>query len=245
METNPFSGVKTYDSYRAVFELFLFTFVLSVALSAGASIFMNKLLGLDVRFEEIYILVQGLVACAACLMVLKENGVDFSGAWRGWRGNALGDIVSALKYYAFYLLMIAALLALAHYAAGFFRAPQEAVLKHLDPQAARDAVIRGLMGFSTPRFLFMLFSICVVTPVGEELLYRRLLYTTLRNKMGFFKTLFASSVIFSAAHTTASLAVFPVSLLLGYVYEKKRSLPVNIILHGLINLFATVVHIFM
>jgi membrane protease YdiL (CAAX protease family) len=67
----------------------------------------------------------------------------------------------------------------------------------------------------------------------------------MRKRMGFLKTLFASSVIFAAAHTSASLAVFPISLLLGYVYEKKQSLPANIMLHGLINAFATAVHIYM
>ncbi|OGS57993.1 MAG: hypothetical protein A3J79_09555 [Elusimicrobia bacterium RIFOXYB2_FULL_62_6] len=246
MDTNPFSGVKTYDSYRQLFELLLFTLVLSVALSAGAQIFLHKLLGLDVKFEEIYILVQGLVAFSACAAVLKESGVDFKETWRDWRGNARGDIAAALKYCFVYLLIIGALLALAHFAVRLFpSAPHGAVMKTIDPQAARDAAMQGLLGVSVPRFLFLLFSICVVTPLGEELLYRRLIYTALRQKMGFYKTLFASSVIFSAAHTTASLAVFPVGLLLGYVYEKKRRLPAVIILHGLINLFATTVHLFM
>ncbi|MBU2574111.1 MAG: CPBP family intramembrane metalloprotease [Elusimicrobia bacterium] len=245
METNPFSGIKTYDSYRQLFELFLFAIALSVVLSAGAALFLNKLLGLGIKFEEIYILTQGLVAFVICLGVLKERGVDFQETWRDWNRNALNDILTALKYYGVYLLIIAALISLAYLLGHMFTAPQEAVLKHLETQTARDTAVRGVMGVSRLRFLFLLLSICVVTPLGEELLYRRLIYATLRKRLGFFKALFASSVIFSAAHLSASLAVFPVSLLFGYIYEKKRRLPVNIMLHGLINLFATTAHIFL
>ena len=93
------------------------------------------------------------------------------------------------------------------------------------------------------RFSFLLFSFCVLAPIGEELLFRRIIYTTLRKKLSFFRALFASSVIFAAVHGSAALVVFPVSLLLGYVYEKKRRLPVNIMLHALINLFALAVRL--
>lgn len=243
MENNPFSEFRTCDSYWRLFELFLFTFAMSVSVSVGASLFLNKVLRLDIRFEEIYILVQGLTAFAACLLALKENGVDFARAWDDWRGNLTGDFASTMKYCAVYLLIIGTLLALAHLLGRFVQAPQGASLTYLNPQKARDQAMLAVMSVSRPRFLLMLFSICVVTPIGEELLYRRCIYATLRKNMGFFKTLFASSVIFSAAHTSASLAVFPISLLLGYVYEKERRLPVNIALHGLINLFATAVHI--
>ncbi|MBI4803459.1 MAG: CPBP family intramembrane metalloprotease [Elusimicrobia bacterium] len=245
METNPFSGIRTYDSYRQLFELFLFVTVLSVVLSAGTALFLNKLLGLGIDFEEIYILIQGLVALVTCLGVMKERGADFKETWRDWNRNALNDILAALKYYGVYLLIIAALILLAHLIGQLIPAPQEAVLKHLETQTARDAAVRGALGVSRLRFLFLMFNICVVTPLGEELLYRRLIYATLRKRLGFFKALFASSVIFSAAHLSASLAVFPVSLLFGYIYEKKRRLPVNILLHGLINLFATTAHLFL
>lgn len=242
-ESNPFSEVRTHDSYIKLFELFLFTFAMSVAVSVGASLFLNKVLFLGIQFEEIYIPVQGLAALAACLGALRENGVDFRKAWEDWRRNALRDLGSALMYYGVYLLIIAALLALAHFLGLFTKTPDWTNIGVLDPQKARDNALLAVLSASKPRFLLMLFGICVVTPLGEELLYRRMLYVSLRKRMGFLKSLFASSVIFSAAHTSASLAVFPISLLLGYVYEKKRRLPANIILHGLINLFATAVHL--
>ena len=105
------------------------------------------------------------------------------------------------------------------------------------------AAARTAMNVSGTRFFFTLLSFCVLAPAGEELLFRRIIYTTLRKKMSFLRALFISSVFFAVTHGAAAPLVFPASLLLGYVYEKKRRLPVNIMLHALINLFALCVRL--
>jgi len=237
MEDNPFSGVKTYDSYRHIFELFLFVTAVSVALSVGALVLFNKVLKLGVDEANVWPFIQGVVYTLICLRVLKDRGVDFKAAWKDWNAKAGSDALSALKYFVGYLLIIGAMLGLVMLAIRLSGMTEADLVHRLGGGRQTAAAIQVITGASRLELILRLVSLCILAPIGEELFFRRLIYTTLRNKMSFLRTLFASSVLFAVTHGAASLLVFPVSLLLGYVYEKKRRLPVNIMLHGLINLF--------
>lgn len=235
-EHDSFSGISACGSYRYLFELFLFTAAITLTLAIAALLVFNRLLGFDLDATEAISLIQGTVYILLCLKVLKEQGADVAAVWKDWSANAGSDALCALKYFAVYLLLIGAMLLTAmlvfHHSGG-----QGAVVN----SAAREelyAAARNIMGGSPLRFGLLLFSFCILAPIGEELFFRRIVYTALRKRLGFLRALFAASVLFSVTHGAASLSVFPVSLLLGYVYEKKRRLPVNILLHGLINLFA-------
>ena len=243
MDNNPFSGIKTYDSYRHIFELFLFVTAIAVALSLGALFLFNKVLKLGVDELNVWPFVQGAVYTLICLRVLKDRGVDFKAAWRDWNAKAGSDALNALKYFAAYLLIIGAMLGLVMLAIRVSGMPEADLVRRLGGGRETGAAIQTAMGVSRLEFTLRLFSLCVLAPIGEELFFRRLIYTTLRKKMSFLRTLFASSVLFAVTHGAASLLVFPVSLLLGYVYEKERRLPVNIMLHGFINLFVICVRI--
>lgn len=244
MQNDSFSGIKACDSYRRLFEIALAVIALDVILSAGADLVLNGALKLGLDRLQVFTFIQKAVYIIVCLLVLRSLGVDFRAAWRDWNGKALGDALSALKYFAVYLLIIGAMMALVMLASRLGGAEQEVIVRGL---GGRDREIysaaREVMGVSQAGFFLRLATVCFLAPVGEELVFRRLLYATLRKKIGFARALFASSVIFAASHGTASLLVFPVGLLLGYVYEKKRRLPANILLHGLINLFALAVRI--
>ena len=242
-EQNPFSEIKTYDRYRQPAYLFLFVTLASVAVSLAATFVFNKLLKLGLASTEITSFAQGAVYTLACLKALKDLGADPGEAWRDWRAGLRGDAAAALKYYGFYLLIIGAMLALAAGVTRFTSIHSSDLVRDFSARSALYDSARAVMETSGLRFSFLLFSFCVLAPIGEELLFRRIIYTTLRKKLSFFRALFASSVIFAAVHGSAALVVFPVSLLLGYVYEKKRRLPVNIMLHALINLFALAVRL--
>ena len=84
--------------------------------------------------------------------------------------------------------------------------------------------------------LFLL-STCISAPIIEELFYRRLLFSELRKYFSFLISMLASSFIFGIFHASIVIAVIN-GAYLAYVYEKKESLPVNIILHSLLNLFS-------
>ena len=75
--------------------------------------------------------------------------------------------------------------------------------------------------------------------VAEELLFRRILFAALRARKGFWASALISGLAFALFHGKTALLVFPVGVYLCWVYERERRLPVNILLHGLINLSVT------
>jgi membrane protease YdiL (CAAX protease family) len=83
----------------------------------------------------------------------------------------------------------------------------------------------------------------LVAPITEECLFRGFIYNILKNKSGAISAAIASSILFSAVHT--SLAQFiPLTLFAlvqCYLYEKSRSLALPIIFHMLFNGVSTLV----
>lgn len=83
----------------------------------------------------------------------------------------------------------------------------------------------------------------IIGPVTEELVFRGLLFTTLRCGMGlgFWSAALLSSGVFSLLHVGASLMHVPFLMLLGMLtawgYEWTKSLLPGIICHSLINLW--------
>jgi membrane protease YdiL (CAAX protease family) len=242
-EISPFSGIAACGSYRELSDIFIFVTGMTLTLSVGALLVFNGTFKLGLGAEEVGALIQGTLYIFTCLHVLKAKRVDFQAVFRDWRAKAGSDALNALKYCGIYLLIIAVMLGLAMLAVHLAGRPAAALVKELGSRGEMYAGAKAVMGVARPRFILMLFSFCVLAPAGEELFFRRALYPTLRNKLGFPRAFFASSVIFAATHGTASFTVFPVSLLLVYVYEKKRRLPVNIMLHGFINLFVMCVRL--
>ncbi len=86
------------------------------------------------------------------------------------------------------------------------------------------------------RFL-MIFFATIVTPVFEELIFRGLLQSYLRNlDYSPWESIFIVSVIFSALHPWMHLpALLILSVCMGYAYEKSGSLSRSIFLHCFFN----------
>lgn len=96
-----------------------------------------------------------------------------------------------------------------------------------------------LLGYSQTslRILMILFA-AVLTPIFEELIFRGLLQTHLRENLGYgpWKSIFFVSAIFAALHPLMHFpAIFILSLAMGYVYEKSGSLFRSIFIHTLFN----------
>lgn len=87
--------------------------------------------------------------------------------------------------------------------------------------------------------LFVL-GVCILSPVIEELFYRRMLFVELRKHFGFWVSALFSSFIFAIFHWNIVIIVCMIGIYLAYVYEKEKNLSVNIILHAMINLFSIV-----
>jgi hypothetical protein len=77
----------------------------------------------------------------------------------------------------------------------------------------------------------------VFGPVAEEIFFRGFMYTAVRKKLGIFRGILITSVIFSFlhAHAIGFLPIVALGFLLAYVYEKTGSLVAPIAVHILHN----------
>lgn len=95
--------------------------------------------------------------------------------------------------------------------------------------------LRFMLKNSISRFALSLITMCFLAPVTEEIFFRRFLFVALRKKMSFVPALLISAVFFMAVHPNIALGAIG-GIYLGYVYEKGKSLPANILIHSTVNL---------
>ncbi len=83
---------------------------------------------------------------------------------------------------------------------------------------------------------WVFFAAAVIAPLYEELLYRVVLQTGLELSLPRRAALVATAVIFAAVHGMPdSVPLLPLALLLGYLYQQRRSFAANVITHSLFN----------
>lgn len=197
-------------------------------------------------------LVQGTIFLLAALWTGLMLGINFKATLSNYNANIKNDLKLALKYYLVYALSMAViigvivLIAICLMKMGLFdmaaynKAHVASSLRQPEMKYLRDIVIG-----SPFMFILYLFAACILNPIGEEIFFRRFLYVSLRHMMSFLPSLFISSLIFGAEHWGGGVVVsFIIGLFLGWIYEKHQNLPVNIIVHGLINFSVTLVMIF-
>lgn len=234
METkNPFEGIRTYDNYTHLWQLTGFVFVLQI-LAAALTYLAGRSFGLELEAMELF-LPATLVSIYVCWAALETVGVDWRGALADWNAKARSDAFKSLKYLGGYVLLMAAvvgLVILGCYLLGIDGKVIEDV-----PSGMETALPAALA--NPLRFLLLLLVSCVLAPIEEELLFRRLMFAAFRKKHGFWAAALVSGLVFALFHGKTALAVFPVGVYLCWVYERERRLSLNIMLHGLINLLVT------
>jgi hypothetical protein len=101
---------------------------------------------------------------------------------------------------------------------------------------------RDLAWGTTPVVALELFDTVILTPVFEEILFRGLLFGTLRARLGLGASAVLSAAIFAVAHgygAAGFIAVFWSGLLWAVAYEKTGSLLPSIAAHAVDNLGAS------
>lgn len=85
--------------------------------------------------------------------------------------------------------------------------------------------------------VYMSITCVIVAPVLEEMLFRGIVQTDLEQKYGKVRSIFLSSMIFALVHINPAqvISVFFVSLVLGVIYFKTKSLWTVIIIHSFNN----------
>lgn len=124
----------------------------------------------------------------------------------------------------------------------------ELVLPH-DELMARVERERGMLlslfEGDQPSWLLavLVFTVAVVAPLGEEVLFRGLLHRALRAHLG-RRAFFVSAALFAAIHLYAIhfLPVFVLGVLLAWLYERRGSLVVPIVAHGTVNAIVAAAH---
>jgi membrane protease YdiL (CAAX protease family) len=96
-----------------------------------------------------------------------------------------------------------------------------------------------------PYLAMVIVSTVVLAPVGEELLFRGIIQTLLRNRLGAalphyaaVVSLVLTSVIFAVFHVGSpqdTPAIFLLALALGYTYERTGRLLAPMLIHSLFN----------
>jgi len=94
-----------------------------------------------------------------------------------------------------------------------------------------------IAGQYTDEFFFMLLSICLITPVLEELFFRGVLWRLIRKFSDITCAFFATSIVFAFAHVDPVhiVGVFPIGLYIGYLRLRSNSIFPPILAHALNN----------
>lgn len=100
--------------------------------------------------------------------------------------------------------------------------------------------------FKNANFIFFYFIlILIVVPFSEEMFFRYVIFSHLRNiKFSFLKASMISSLLFSIGHFNKFLFAFCIGVFLCYVYEKEKNKFINFFIHSLTNLFAFFIQTF-
>lgn len=231
---NPFSGIKTYTDYRHLWLLTALVILLQIAVSAGVTL-LERHFGVSLGTFGGFLpalLVTGYISWS----VLAGLGVSWRGALAGWRAGAGRDLLKALLYFLGYAVLLAGIAAALY--AGYYLLGDRlvAAMRPLDVRnTAENLALYRQAVSARPSFLLALISACVVAPAVEETFFRRIVYTTIRLKNGFWASAFWSGLLFALFHGEGAPIIFPVGVYLAWVYERERRLSLNIMLHVLIN----------
>jgi len=98
--------------------------------------------------------------------------------------------------------------------------------------------IPQLVWGSQAELLIMTIEVVVVAPIFEELIFRGIVFSTLRAKFGFTASMIGSAVIFALAHgygPIAFLTVFWSGLLWSWIYERTGSVIPGMCAHAVNN----------
>lgn len=179
-----------------------------------------------------YILLAESLAIWAILKLLKKARVARERI--GLVRPKLVNIVQALSGYGVYFVsFIIVIMLTSHFLSGV----------NLDQQQQ--------IGFESAGGgnLYLVFiSLAVLPPIAEEIIFRGLLFSSLRQKAGFIASVIPTSLLFGLAHLqfgsgapllwTAAIDTFLLSCVLCYLREKSASLWPSIMLHFLKNTVA-------
>ena len=145
-----------------------------------------------------------------------DYGIRFRDFRRQAKWGALGFVASLLPVYSVLLLTMS------------LRGPE-----------SQHRMLRLLLSEPSPgTVVWICTAVIVLAPLTEELLFRVILQGWFRGRFNTVGAVLASSVIFSVVHGWPDLLpLFPLALILGFLYDRTRSYWAVVVLHALFNTF--------
>lgn len=221
-------------------KLFLLSLVSVLALG-----FLLRLFGFKPLSKEMFGVLMSASFITVSIKAFRDLGIDLQQALAYYNKRVLVSFTSGLKYFTIlpcFIVAVVLLVGSADLLLSYFNlAPSDTLADSLIPKSLAQTSYIGicLLG-STRTILLFIFASCVLAPIGEELIFRRLLYASLRNKYSFPISLVVSSLIFGIFHGGGWFIAFGNGLLIGYLYEKTRDVLAAMFLHSFINVLALI-----
>ena len=193
------------------------------------------------ELKEVYILGAKLLQALCLAGLISLIGLDIPTVIRNWLSQWREHLRIVLRYYVVYagflLLIVGVLSAILILLVKTGAINYSTLIDSAAEPDIKDRMVRlkFLLENSIPLFTVSLIHMCILGPVIEEIFFRRFLFVALRKKMNFAMALFISSAFFMAVHPNIALGALG-GIYLGYVYEKGKSLPANILIHSITNL---------
>lgn len=202
------------------------------------------------ELKEVYILGAKLLQTLCLIGLISVIGIDIPTVIRNWLSQWREHLRIVLRYYVVYagflILIMAVLSAILILLVETGAINYSTFIDSVAEPDIKDRMVRlkFLLDNSIPLFIVSLIYMCILGPVIEEIFFRRFLFVALRKKMNFAPALFTSSVFFMAVHPNIALGAIG-GIYLGYVYEKGKSLPANMLIHSITNLTVITISMFL
>lgn len=180
------------------------------------------------------------IISALCLVwFVMAVGINIPTVWRDWWEHRAEHLRIVYKYFAIYAGFVALVISVLVVILVFLEEAGKInpiIVDLADNADMGNQMVRlkHFLNNSIPRFILSVVGMCVLAPVTEEIFFRRFLFVALRKKTSFPLALFISSALFMVVHPNMALGAIG-GIYLGYVYEKGKSLPANILVHAAAN----------
>lgn len=111
-------------------------------------------------------------------------------------------------------------------------------------ETANNEIIRRMLNHNLIITVVFVISSFTLTPIAEELIFRGILTNLFFRRDSFWPKIFLSGLVFSAAHSSTTIASFLLycfmGMVLAYVYRRSDNLKNSMLLHALNNLIAII-----
>lgn len=206
----------------------MFAFFVVAALAFG--VFTDYIPGLDTLTDTTLgqLLAGGLIYAAVLLVVVLPIWIRRG---KGYVARLLG--VDKRPNRSIWWLPF--LLWTAYMAATIIAAILASYLPWVDSEQAQDV---GFDNLTQPlEYLVAFIALVVIPPVAEELLFRGYLFGRLRERLGFWATTIAVSVVFGIVHMqwNVGIDVAVLSVFLCYLRERTGTIWASMVLHAIKN----------